>query len=144
MGQLKSAAFCVCVVSIMFGIIKNILPSNRFERYVRFILCALFIILMLNGIKSVVFEGNFRFENSEWKTSSVTVEEQLKTHVLAYLNKQLNNIGYDVKCTDAELIVEGEEYRIVKLWITDESDKATEYLMEITGLKEEQIDVTTD
>ncbi len=143
MVHLKSIAISICAATLMFGIIKNILPGAGYQKYMRLILTLIFLILTINGIREVVFNGNIDLEGIQVDTANVSVEDQLSLQIKAYLNDQLKNFVYEAECRDVMIKSQEGNYYISEIYVASESDEVIGILKEITGLQEEQIHVGT-
>ena len=141
MDQMKSIALSICIVALSFGIIKSILPTDKYEKHMRFLLCLIFLIFICNGIRSAVSLGEIGFENISTSASRVTQQEQLALQIQNYLNEQLSEMNLDAECRAIELSSDEGNYFIRNIVVTNGSDEVLGAMKELTGLSEEQIHV---
>lgn len=143
MEHLKSIAISICAVALLFGMMKNILPGGRYEKYMRMILTLIFVILTVNAIRQVVFDQEFNLEEIKVVESHSKLQDQLCLQIKKYINEQLKKHAYEAECFEVEIQKQGENYYIKKIFLSADSEEAIVFLREITGLQEEQIYVVS-
>ena len=135
MENFKEIIMSVCAIILFFGVIKSIIPGNRYVKYMRFLLTMIFIVVIINGIRNVVIDGDLRFDANKIEQESITTEEQLALQIKLYLNERLNKSV----CKEVTVINDSGNYYISSILLTKEGQSQVDYLKEITGLQEDQI-----
>ncbi len=141
MDHFKEITFSICITVLIFGIVKNIMPSNFYIKYMRLIFSMLFVVLLANATGKVVVGNNFDFDVPELEYKNETTEEMLSKQIQTYLNNELKENKYPTVCKNVNVINDSDNYYILDITIINNSQKSEviKFLTKITGLQEEQI-----
>lgn len=145
MEHMKALALNICIVVLIFGLLRGILPGSKYEKYVRLILNLIFILLIINGTKSIILDGGFDIPETELETTTSNVEMQLKNAVVQYLNEQLSRQGFSGCCRSVEIAVKEGEYYVVSVTVapgSGEKDQVIELIRQLAHIDKEQIYVS--
>ena len=144
MDQLKVLALNLCIVVLMFGIVRAILPVKKYENYILFILNGIVVLLLFNGLKSITFSEELLIPEVR-KEANITTEEQLEMALKTYINQQLLEHNLSAQCSDASVYATQNGYEIESITIQSkggETEKIIKLIQEITAMKEDKIYVS--
>lgn len=144
MDQLKVLALNLCIVVLMFGIVRAILPVKKYENYIRFILNGIVVLLLFNGLKSITFSEELLIPEVR-KEANITTEERLEMALKTYINQQLLEHNLSGQCSDASVYATQNGYEIESITIQskgEETEKIIKLIQEITAMKEDKIYVS--
>lgn len=144
MDQLKVLALNLCIVVLMFGIVRAILPVKKYENYIRFILNGIVVLLLFNGLKSITFSEELLIPEVR-KEANITTEERLEMALKTYINQQLLEHNLSGQCSDASVSATQNGYEIESITIQskgEEIEKIIKLIQEITAMKEDKIYVS--
>ncbi len=145
MAEFKNIALELCLSVLLLGVLRGLFPISRYEKIIRFLLCGVFIMLLLGSIKNLnmrlVFDATpFSFENKA--TDQRSVLEQMS---ITHLNQQLSEMGYLSQCTKVELEKAGESWRVTAVFVNaraDEEDSVVSLIAKQTKLGKDRIYVS--
>ena len=63
MDSVKSVLLGVCLLAIATGILKMLIPENRFKTQISFLISCIFAISLLSGFDDVTFFTSFDFKS---------------------------------------------------------------------------------
>lgn len=141
MDYFKGVTFSICTTVLCFGIVKNIMPSNFYVKYIRLVFTMLFIVLLANATAKIATGNNLDFILPEIEYKSETTQEMLSRQIQTFLNNELKKNKYPTVCKKVNVIFDSGNYYILNIEITKNSKKSDiiKFLAKITGLQEEQI-----
>lgn len=142
MEQLKATALSVCVMVLLFGLVRSILPAARYEKYMRLILCLIFLVMLIGSVRRLFISETLLFDFGEFEFSHNDISEQLESAVCTYLNDSLQLAGLEAVCISALISQVGETYSVDEITVLlakENQEQALIRLTELTGLREEQI-----
>lgn len=65
MGDIKSVLLGVCLLAIATGILKMLIPENKFKAQISFLISCIFAISLLSGFDNISFFTAFDFDELE-------------------------------------------------------------------------------
>ncbi len=144
MDELKVLAFQICVTVVSFGLIRSVLPTSKYEKYMRLILNLIFMVLIITAIKNLSFDPAELMPNEEMHMTSTTIEGNLKQAVGTYINDCLNKNDFKAVCSSVEIENHDGKYLLkrIELSVKEGQDDVVSFVCEITGLDKEQIYVS--
>lgn len=142
MIELKSFALSLCVTILLFSMVKSILPSERYEKYLKMIISFIFMVLLFTGLKGIAQENKL-FDNISYQTASHDISDALNQQIMNYINAELKNLNYqNTLCISVNLSENNGNYTISKIYLeTKDADirKLKKDVSDITGIKEGSI-----
>lgn len=142
MDKLKSFTFCLCIATLLFAIIRLLIPNQKYEKYMRMAMHLIFIILVLQGITDLSNNVDLKLTDEMEITATDTLE-QLRLSTIRYVDSSLQSAGYrNSYCDDIDMIRENNQYLILSVKVkshNENTENLKKYISEMCGIQEDHI-----
>ena len=93
MTEIKQAALCICILGAAAGLLRMLIPSEKYKTRITFLIACIFSLCLINAVKGII--PSVSIDTQAFNVPQVDFSEKLSEQVREKIERLLCDNGFD-------------------------------------------------